>query len=514
MQKRMQMLGTIAWLLTLLCGAASGQMVTVRVHSSVCSGGTCFGLLGCGTGVVVANEGNASLILTAAHNFDLTDRNGYPTRNGQINAIHVAGRTRAELLRRWNDGTMDLAVLRAYGTFPAIPLAETPPEPGDTVTINGYDFADTSHPELRATTCRVIDVDPGQQAHTSRSWPAGTSGGAVIDAAGNLVGIAVTSNGFIANRNFRQVVLSLARNAEFPPPNVIASADAGQPAAAESGPSSQGETQDASAQPAASEIQRYERDAIAKLRSELDALKAQQAATQDADPPRGQPPPGLQDTPSDTSEQSTEGTRERTVSPPAGGVESEDSASPDVSPKQENSDTSAAPVDDNDTTRERVAETTDKAVGLVDAIVSNPFVSTAIVGATGGTGAAGLAAWQMLMAYRRKRKQNAGPSDRSASPPSQPSPPQEADGDSPDGFPRLHDRDLEEVQQLVRLRELEGRNPLLDSFMGMSFEDEVNNLIDDPDAPDDQKQYARALRDIVRQRVDAAAPLSTGKSVS
>lgn len=526
MQKRMQMLGTIAWLLTMLCGAASGQIVTVRVHSSVCSGGTCFGLLGCGTGVVVANEGNASLILTAAHNFDLTDRNGYPTRNGQINAIHVAGRTRAELLRRWNDGTMDLAVLRAYGTFPAIPLAETPPAPGDNVTINGYDFADTSHPELRATTCRVIDVDPGQQAHTSRSWPVGTSGGAVIDAAGNLVGIAVTSNGFIVNRNFRQVVLSLARRAEFPPPNVIASADAGQPAAAESGPSSQGETQDASTQPAASEIQRYERDAIAKLRSELDALKAQQAATQDADPPRGQPPPGLQDTPSDTSEQSTEGTRERTVSPPAGGVEPQGSASSDAAEKPERPGTAEpedTPFGDTDAAAGPVAaaDRLERVGDAAESILSDPLVQAGIwaaVGvATGGTGLVAKpyvgAAWALICAERRRRKKKkAGQSSTAA--PSQPSPPQEADGDSPDGFPRLHDRDLEEAKQLVRLGQLEGRNPLLDSFMGMSFGDVLESDLSDNDLPDDVRRYAEGLQGRVKQRVDAAAPLSTGKPYS
>ncbi len=503
MQKLMQTLGGIAWLLTLLCGAANGQMVTVRVHSSVCSDGTCFGVAGYGTGVVVATEGNTSLVLTAAHNFDLTDRHGYPTRNGQINAVRIAGTARGELLRRWRDDTMDLAVVRAYGSFPAVPMATTPPRAGDTVTINGYDFADTSRPELRQTVCEVLDANPGDRAHTSRSWPVGTSGGGVFDRGGNLVGIAVTSNGFIVNRNFRQVVLSLARRAEFPPPNVTASADAGQAAAAESGPSSQGETQDASTHPSASEIQRYRRDDSAKSSGD----------TVQADPAR----PEAATRPSAASE---------TGSMPGGRSSLQETLQP----------TQQADAADR---LEQAKEGADKAVDLVDAIVSNPFVSTAIVGATGGTGAAGLAAWQMLMTYRRKRKQTQVVADIG-----QPTDSQQAlidrlqstvgsmaarletmqsqnveqtqggSGDAPDRFPPLHERDLDEVQQLVRLRELEGRNPLLDSFVGMSFEDEVNNLIDDPDAPDDQKQYARALRDIVRQRVDAAAPLSTGKSVS
>lgn len=378
------------------CNASFAQMVTVRVQSSVCTNGICTSMSGYGTGVVVATEGNTSLVLTAAHNFDLTDRNGYPTQNGQINAIRIGGRARGELLRRWRDSVMDLAVVRAYAALPAVPLSTQPPHAGDTVTVNGYDFADTSQPQLQATTCRVLNAEQGERAHTNRSWPVGTSGGGVFDTAGNLVGIAVTSNGFIANRNFREVIESLTRYGTFETPRQKLSADAGQPAATESVPSTQGETPDGSKQSAAGDMQRY-------VRSKENGQKFEQTAAtvKDSLPVESSiaDPAGPETVPRPSA-------ASETGSMPSGQPATQEAPQP-----KQQTDVAAQ--------TSSTSNNINKAITLVDAIVSNPWTATAITGATGGAGAAGLAGWQMLMAYRRRKKSESQADGQVADAPSQ-----------------------------------------------------------------------------------------------
>jgi hypothetical protein len=84
------------------------------------------------------------------------------------------------------------------------------------------------------------------------------------------------------------------------------------------------------------------------------------------------------------------------------------------------SEATAGGVDQPSADRSKV----DKAISLVDAVVSNPWASAAITGATGGTGAAGLAVWQILMARRRrKREQPYGGHNAGAQAPNVPSEP-------------------------------------------------------------------------------------------
>lgn len=75
----------------------------------------------------------------------------------------------------------------------------------------------------------------------------------------------------------------------------------------------------------------------------------------------------------------------------------------------------------------------------------------------------------------------------------------------------MHERDLTEVQQLLQLGQLEGRNPLLDSFVGMSYDDEIRNDLSNSDMPAEVRKYARDLWDRVRLKANSAAPLATGK---
>ena len=144
-----------------------------------------------------------------------------------------------------------------------------------------------------------------------------------------------------------------------------------------------------------------------------------------------------------------------------------------------------------------------KAENAASDLLSHPMVQTAIVAASGGTGALGLAAVQTWLAWRRrKRNAAAEPKDKDV---------QRSGGDEPHGF--LHDRDLTDARELVRLGKLEGRDPLLDSFMGMSFDDALQRDITAHE-DDAVRDYARKLREEVIGRVNEAAPISTGKPYS
>lgn len=337
---------TICGLLTLFVlwhqTAAEAQVVTVTVQSRVCVRGTCHQMTGYGSGVVVATEGRGhSIVLTAAHNFNLTDTQGRPTTSGTIDSVMVGG-ARAELVQRWYDDRSDLAIVRVAGQFPSVaPLAQMPPAPGDRVAVSGYDYAQSGRPVLHGVQCQVVTANPGERGTTSRSWPVGMSGGAVLNADGNLVGIAVTSSGFQINRNFRELIHYYAPQAVMPEPRSAAT------------------EQPASVSP--------DRPGTVPLIEDVAASKGTVEQLADA---------------------STAGVQGRTAEPEGSGAGGKDTAS----------------------AKERLEhgkQAVGTAVDTADSLLSNPLVQAAILAGTGGSGAAALSAWQMLMAVRRRKKEQA-----------------------------------------------------------------------------------------------------------
>jgi hypothetical protein len=76
-----------------------------------------------------------------------------------------------------------------------------------------------------------------------------------------------------------------------------------------------------------------------------------------------------------------------------------------------------------------------------------------------------------------------------------------------DSFPepaQLPTRRMDELNELLRLGRLEGRDPLLDAAFGMFAQDEIARSVDSAD--NDAEAYRR-LRVIVKDRIDSVAPL-------
>lgn len=445
MQTTIRTIATLLWLLALLCGAASAQ--NVFIESQLCRNGYC--QRGESSGTIIHSEAGWSYVLTVAHG------NGEPGET-----LTVCG-SEADIIAR--DPQIDLSLLRFRFATDLVATIGNDLQPGQQAWL--FTFRGRKADRKAVT---VID----------RQWVTGVarqgdSGGSVHAARRTIGGVVV---GVTENRTYVVPASVCRRFVAANLPQWKASADAGQPAAAESVPSTQGTVQDEPQQPAAGEIKRYER------------------TDQQAQPPPAQSQSGSAEKPE------SPGTPVRTAEP-AGTPSGDTDAA--VGP---------APAADR---LERVGD-------AAESFLSDPLVQAGIwaaVGvATGGTGLAAKpyvgAAWAVICAERRRRKKKkAGHSSAAA-----PDPPaaQEASGDSPEGFPelRLHDRDTTEAREHLRLGQLEGRNPLLDSLMGMSFDDVLQRDLDNPEMPPELQQYARALRDEVRQRIDAAAPLSTGKPYS
>ncbi len=69
-------------------------------------------------------------------------------------------------------------------------------------------------------------------------------------------------------------------------------------------------------------------------------------------------------------------------------------------------------------------------------------------------------------------------------------------------LPQLPPRKIDELNELLELGQLEGRDPYLDQAFGMFAEDELNSLIDKGNIE------ALALRDKIQSRINKVAPLS------
>ncbi|RLS58081.1 MAG: hypothetical protein DWH91_03085 [Planctomycetota bacterium] len=68
-------------------------------------------------------------------------------------------------------------------------------------------------------------------------------------------------------------------------------------------------------------------------------------------------------------------------------------------------------------------------------------------------------------------------------------------------------RHLDEADQLLELRQSEGRVATLDTLRGMFLDDELDKLKDDPDSR--TRQVIHRVRTAIDSRVDEAAPLTT-----
>ena len=150
-------------------------------------------------------------------------------------------------------------------------------------------------------------------------------------------------------------------------------------------------------------------------------------------------------------------------------------------------------------------EKTAPAEDLILGVSSNPWVIGALGGTTGGTGALALVAAQAFLRYR-KRKREGG-----------------SEGQQPTSFPQEEKREEQreflkretsEAEELIQLGRLEGRDPILDSFIGMSFQDEIKNDRSKPELGTEVKDYLASLSDRVMARVDQVAPVAAKQSYS
>ena len=154
-----------------------------------------------------------------------------------------------------------------------------------------------------------------------------------------------------------------------------------------------------------------------------------------------------------------------------------------------------------------------KTLDFAEKVANNPLAIAAILLLTGGGGAGGLAAFQKFSKARKLRKALLPlPSDQTA--PEVPEPPVPKFPDGGVVQRPLHERDEKEAIELIRLGKLEGRSPLLDSFVGVTTQDLVEADMQSDRFSEDQKRYIRDLWSRISSRVEAAAPLSTGSDHS
>lgn len=74
--------------------------------------------------------------------------------------------------------------------------------------------------------------------------------------------------------------------------------------------------------------------------------------------------------------------------------------------------------------------------------------------------------------------------------------------------PRMPPRDTRELHSVVQLGQLEGRDPILDSFIGIASSDEIETTLADPETTPEIREYCSSLRQRIRDRVNQVAPIS------
>lgn len=83
-----------------------------------------------------------------------------------------------------------------------------------------------------------------------------------------------------------------------------------------------------------------------------------------------------------------------------------------------------------------------------------------------------------------------------------------AEADRPRTLPQLPSRKVDEINQLLQLRKLEGRDSLLDAAFGMFAEDELQKRIKGIEGHKNCKECAQEILRAIEDRIRQAAPLS------
>lgn len=129
-----------------------------------------------GSGVIVASKSVATSWPLVSRAFAIRIRRGDETRPASISAVLESH---------------GLARLRVDGAGPPIGLGrDTPPGPGATVySLGSAQGAELSVAEGIATGIREVKAGGAERIETTASSPAGFTGGALVDSAGELIGI-------------------------------------------------------------------------------------------------------------------------------------------------------------------------------------------------------------------------------------------------------------------------------------------------------------------------------------
>jgi hypothetical protein len=443
---------------------ANGGLVKVIADLQVCPGGAvfCQNQTSYGSGVCVGDYRGKSIVLTAGHLFQGHDKDGLVCP-AKLRRLRVHGGS-ARVIGSWVDNKAnDFAILLVDHLFKEVVPIGLPPKEGDRVTVYGYDYAVSNDPQVTTKTGKIVKVKKGEMSDVDFTSGVGVSGGPAIDSSGNLAGILVWSHSIMPNIGFRQSIKQLLRDANLPPPNPE-KFTRGVPEPPED--SLVDKTNDQKLQAEIESLRKRQQSEIEKLKREQAAWIVKQKELLEK---QGSEESKTTETAVSTSKQKT-GSR---VVTGAG----------------------------------KAIDAAEGAVGIATALLGNPFVATALGITTAGTGLAGayggLKIAGALLAWRRRRKERNG-GVVGQNPPEKFQQPRQ-----------LHLRDTTEAAQLVRLGRLEGRDPLLDSFLGVTFQDVIQADIEGSNGLSPEiDSYARSLWDRVTSRVESAAPLSTGSEYS
>jgi Skp family chaperone for outer membrane proteins len=474
---------------------ANGGLVKVIADLQVCPGGAvfCQNQTSYGSGVCVGDYRGKSIVLTAGHLFQGHDKDGLVCP-AKLRRLRVHGGS-ARVIGSWVDNKAnDFAILLVDHLFKEVVPIGLPPKEGDRVTVYGYDYAVSNDPQVTTKTGKIVKVKKGEMSDVDFTSGVGVSGGPAIDSSGNLAGILVWSHSIMPNIGFRQSIKQLLRDANLPPPNPE-KFTRGVPEPPED--SLVDKTNDQKLQAEIESLRKRQQSEIEKLKREQAAWIVKQKellekqgseeskTTETAVSDTGKQSPTTEDTSQQAGSGDSAGSGETTL---------------DSTSKQK---TGSRVV----TGAGKAIDAAEGAVGIATALLGNPFVATALGITTAGTGLAGayggLKIAGALLAWRRRRKERNG-GVVGQNPPEKFQQPRQ-----------LHLRDTTEAAQLVRLGRLEGRDPLLDSFLGVTFQDVIQADIEGSNGLSPEiDSYARSLWDRVTSRVESAAPLSTGSEYS
>lgn len=81
-------------------------------------------------------------------------------------------------------------------------------------------------------------------------------------------------------------------------------------------------------------------------------------------------------------------------------------------------------------------------------------------------------------------------------------------------FPELLDREATEAKQLLQLGKLERRDPVQDAVRGMFVDDELQDIVESPEASEAEKSWARSLGEKLARRWNIVAPAAQTKPYS